>query len=127
MSTNTTTAKAPKMTKRDYYNAIMKKYPLTEDEKKFVLHEIELLDKKNSADKKPSKEQIANQTASSALLAWMEIGKVYTIGDMIKSCPTCEGLSNPKVTALLRPLLTVNGGTVERTEEKRKVYFTRLS
>ena len=76
-------------------------------------------------DKKPSKEQVANATASASLLDWMEINKVYTIGDLIKSCPVCEGLSNPKVTALLRPLLKVNGGTVERTEEKRKVYFTR--
>ena len=124
MTTNTT---AKKPTKRDYFNAILSKYPLTEDEQKFVKHEIELLDKKNSADKKPSKEQIANATASANLLEWMEVNKVYTIGDLIKSCPACEGLSNPKVTALLRPNLTINGGTIERTEEKRKVYFTRLA
>lgn len=124
MTTNTTSKKP---TKRDYFNAILSKYPLTEDEQKFVKHEIELLDKKNSADKKPSKDQIANATASANLLEWMEIGKAYTIGDLIKNCPVCEGLSNPKVTALLRPLLPVNGGTVERTEEKRKVYFTRLA
>jgi hypothetical protein len=30
-----------------------------------------------------------------------------------------------KVTALLRPLK--DNGSVERTEEKRKVYFTRLA
>ena len=122
MTTNTT---PKKFTKRDYYNAILSKYPLTEDEKKFVLHEIELLDKKNSADKKPSKEQVANATASASLLDWMEVGKAYTIGDLIKSCPVCEGLSNPKVTALLRPLK--DNGSVVRTEEKRKVYFTRLA
>ena len=115
-----------KMTKREMYVQI-KSHLTDEDEIKFIDHEIELLDKKNSADKKPSKEQVANATASASLLDWMEIGKAYTIGDMIKSCPVCEGLSNPKVTALLRPLLTVNGGTVERTEEKRKVYFTRLA
>jgi hypothetical protein len=123
MTTNTT--KAPKMTKRDYYNNIKNKYPLTEDEVKFIDHEIELLDKKNSADKKPSKEQVANATASASLLDWMEVGKAYTIGDMIKSCPVCEGLSNPKVTALLRPLK--DNGSVVRTEEKRKVYFTRVA
>jgi hypothetical protein len=123
MTTNTT--KAPKMTKRDYFNAIKNKYPLTEDEVKFIDHEIELLDKKNSADKKPSKEQVANATASASLLEWMEVGKAYTIGDMIKSCPVCEGLSNPKVTALLRPLK--DNGSVVRTEEKRKVYFTRVA
>lgn len=123
MTTNTT--KAPKMTKRDYFNNIKNKYPLTEDEVKFIDHEIELLDKKNSADKKPSKEQVANATASASLLDWMEVGKAYTIGDMIKSCPICEGLSNPKVTALLRPLK--DNGSVVRTEEKRKVYFTRVA
>ena len=121
----TTTTTPKKMTKRDYYNGFLSKYPLTEDEKKFVLHEIELLDKKNSADKKPSKEQVANATASASLLDWMEVGKAYTIGDMIKSCPVCEGLSNPKVTALLRPLK--DNGSVVRTEEKRKVYFTRVA
>lgn len=123
MTTNTT--KAPKMTKRDYFNSIKNKYPLTEDEIKFIDHEIELLDKKNSSDKKPSKEQVANATASASLLDWMEIGKAYTIGDLIKSCPVCEGLSNPKVTALLRPLK--DNGSVVRTEEKRKVYFTRVA
>lgn len=123
MTTNIT--KAPKMTKRDYFNSIKSKYPLTEDEVKFIDHEIELLDKKNSADKKPSKEQVANATASASLLDWMEIGKAYTIGDLIKSCPVCEGLSNPKVTALLRPLK--DNGSVVRTEEKRKVYFTRVA
>ena len=123
MTNSTSSVRKP--TKRDYFNGILSKYPLTEKEREFILHELELLDKKNSADKKPSKEQIANATASANLLEWMEIGKAYTISDLIKSCPVCEGLSNPKVTALLRPLK--DNGSVERTEEKRKVYFTRLA
>lgn len=122
MTTNTTSKKP---TKKQTFNAIIAQYPLSEEHKAFLNHEIELLDKKNSADKKPSKEQVANATASANLLEWMEIGKAYTIGDLIKNCPVCEGLSNPKVTALLRPLK--DNGSVERTEEKRKVYFTRLA
>ena len=122
MTTNTTSKKP---TKKQTFNEIISTYNLSEEHKSFLLHEIELLDKKNSADKKPSKEQVANATASANLLEWMEIGKAYTIGDLIKNCPVCEGLSNPKVTALLRPLK--DNGSVERTEEKRKVYFTRLA
>lgn len=121
----TTTTATKKPTKKQTFNEIISTYNLSEEHKSFLLHEIELLEKKNSADKKPSKEQVANATASASLLDWMEVGKAYTIGDLIKSCPVCEGLSNPKVTALLRPLK--DNGSVVRTEEKRKVYFTRLA
>ena len=38
-----TMANTTKMTKRDYFKAIMEKYPLTAEEKAFVEHELELL------------------------------------------------------------------------------------
>lgn len=47
-------ANVKKMTKADYFKQIMASYPLTEDEKAFVEHELELLAKKNSAEKKPT-------------------------------------------------------------------------
>ena len=49
-----------KMTKRDYFTAILSKYPLTADEKAFVEHELELLAKKNTSEKKPTAVQVAN-------------------------------------------------------------------
>ena len=40
-----------KMTKREYFTQIMENYNLTEDERNFIKHELELLAKKNSAEK----------------------------------------------------------------------------
>ena len=121
MTTNTT--KAPKMTKRDYFNNIKNKYPLTEDEVKFIDHEIELLDKKNSADKKPTAQQVVNKSTQEAILANMEDGKMYTITDLIKTVPECADMTNQRVSALVRQLVT--DGAVVRIEDKRKAYFKK--
>lgn len=122
MTTNT--SKAPKMTKRDYYNAILSKYPLTEDEQKFINHELELLEKKNSSDKKPTAVQTANMALQTAILDHMEKDKGYTISALIKTVPECAELSNQKVSALVR--LMVDDGKVEKRVEKRVSLFYRV-
>lgn len=111
-----------KMTKADYFRQIMANYPLNEDEKAFVEHELELLAKKNSAEKKPTAVQVANEGIKGDIVAGMEQGKQYTITDLMKSIPACAELSNQRVSALVRQLVT--DGVVVRTEEKRKAYFS---
>jgi predicted transcriptional regulator len=117
-------ANQKKMTKAGYFKQIMENYPLTEDEKSFVQHELELLAKKNSADKKPTAQQVANDGIKSAIVEGMECGKAYTITDIIKSVPACADLTNQRVSALMRQL--VESGAVVRTEDKRKAYFTKV-
>ena len=50
-------ANTKKMTKKDYFAILKATYPTTADNYdeviKFIDHEMELLEKKNSADKKP--------------------------------------------------------------------------
>lgn len=117
-------ANVKKMTKADYFRQIMASYPLTEDEKTFVEHELELLAKKNSAEKKPTAVQVANEGIKDAILEAMEEGKKYTITDLMKEVEACADLSNQRVSALVRQLVT--DGSVERTEEKRKAYFSKV-
>ena len=117
-------ANVKKMTKADYFRQIMASYPLTEDEKTFVEHELELLAKKNSAEKKPTAVQVANEGIKDAILEAMEEGKKYTITDLMKEVEACAELSNQRVSALVRQLVT--DGSVERTEEKRKAYFSKV-
>ena len=117
-------ANVKKMTKADYFKQIMASYPLTEDEKAFVEHELELLAKKNSAEKKPTAVQVANEGIKDAILEAMEVGKKYTITDLMKEVDACADLSNQRVSALVRQL--VADGSVERTEEKRKAYFSKV-
>ena len=88
----------------------------------FVAHEMELLSKKNSAEKKPTAQQTANAGIQTAILENMEINRLYTITEIIKSVPECADLTNQRVSALIRQL--VDAGKVVRTEDKRKAYFS---
>ena len=90
----------------------------------FIDHELELLAKKNSAEKKPTAQQTANEGIKSAIYEGMESGKKYTITDLIKSIPDCAELTNQRVSNLVRQL--ISEGKVVRTEEKRKAYFSKV-
>ena len=114
-----------KMTKREMFEQIKRNYDLTQAEVDFIDHELELLAKKNSADKKPTKVQVENEGIKAEILEGMEVGKAYTITDLIKEVPAIAELSNQRVSALVRQL--VADGSVTRTEEKRKAYFTKVA
>lgn len=94
--------------------------------------EIELLAKKNSADRKPTAKQIANVGLAKQILEVMEIGKSYTSTEIMKALND-DSLTLPKVTAIIRPMLTVTAkgvvnpdGVIERYEEKGRAYFRKL-
>lgn len=116
-------ANIKKMTKKDYFEQIKAKYNLTAEEVAFIDHEIELLEKKNSADKKPTAQQVANKSTQEAILAYMAEGQMYTITDLIKTVPECADMTNQRVSALVRQLVT--DGAVVRIEDKRKAYFKK--
>ena len=116
---------AKKMTKREMFEMIKANHNLSADEIAFIDHELELLAKKNSAEKKPTAVQVANEGIKADILDGMEIGKKYTITDLMKEIPACAELSNQRVSALVRQLVT--DGSVERTEEKRKAYFSKVA
>ena len=118
-------ANTKKMTKREMFEMIKANHNLSADEIAFIDHELELLAKKNSAEKKPTAVQVANEGIKADILDGMEIGKKYTITDLMKEIPACAELSNQRVSALVRQLVT--DGSVERTEEKRKAYFSKVA
>ena len=113
-----------KMTKRDYFTAILNKYDLTADEKSFIEHELELLAKKNSSEKKPTAQQVANEGLKSVILNVLtENGGLMTITDIQKSSAELADLSNQRISAIVRQMV---GITVERVEDKRKAYFKAM-
>lgn len=115
-----------KLTKRDHFNALLTIPAVAENEAltEFVKHELELLDRKNSGEKKPTATQMANEVLKDDILACMEDGRLYTISEMIKEFPCCADLSTPKVSAVIR--LLKDEGKVERTEDKRKALFRKV-
>ena len=118
-------ANVKKMTKAQMFAQIKANHNLSADEIAFIDHELELLAKKNSAEKKPTAQQVANAGVADAILAAMEDGKLYTITDLIKQVPECADLTNQRVSAIVRGLK--DAGKVERIEEKRKAYFRKIA
>jgi hypothetical protein len=118
---NTTTRKP---TKRDHFTTLLGLSEVQANPKlvEFITHEMELLEKKNAADKKPTAQQTANDAIKVAIVTAMERGKRYTITDLIKNVPECADLTNQRVSALVRQL--VDNHTLERIEDKRKAYFS---
>ena len=120
MANNTTSTKLTKAQKF----AMLRAIPAVADNAmlvEFIDHEVELLTKKNSADKKPTAQQTANEAIKSAIVEAMEANHLYTVTEIQKSVAECADLSNQRVSAIVRQL--VANGEVERIEDKRKAYF----
>ena len=115
-----------KPTKRDRFNALLAIPAVAEDAElvEFINHEIELLDKKNTAERKPTAKQVENAGFKADILAWMEPDTKYLSADVAKGVPSiiAAGITPNRVTAMLTQL--VNDGAVIRTEDKRKSYYS---
>ena len=116
-----------KLTKRDHFTALLnlsevKSNPTLVD---FIEHELELLAKKNSAEKKPTAVQVANEGIKDAIYDAMQENRLYTITEIIKEVAECADLTNQRVSALIRQMK--DDGKVKRIEEKRKAYFRKIA
>ena len=116
-------ANEKKMTKAQMFAQIKANHNLSADEVAFIDHELELLAKKNSAEKKPTAQQTANAEIANAIVAHLsaEPNRLFTITEIIKEVPECADLTNQRVSAIVRGLK--DEGKVERIEEKRKAFF----
>ena len=112
-----------KITKRERFNSLLSLSEVQADAGlvAFIEHEIELLDKKNSADKKPTAKQSENEVIKDAIVEGMEENRLYTVTEIIKEVAECNELTNQRVSALLRQL--ISEGKVVKTVDKRKSYF----
>ena len=103
-----------------------------EELKAFVKREIELLNKKAESRKAgTTKKAKENNAITELILAELEkIGKT-TITNLLKEsqvladyiCEDGKCLSNQRISALLKPLYVGENPVVERTVEKKNVYF----
>lgn len=111
-----------KMTKRDYFNAIkaIDEVAANADMVAFIDHEIELLDKKAS-NKKATKTQAENVGIKAEILSVLT-SEGATVTDIQSKSEMLGGLSNQRVSALLRQL--VESGEVVKTIDKKKSYFS---
>lgn len=118
-----------KMTKRDHFNTLLSIADVANNQTlvDFINHELELLAKKNAAEKKPTAVQIANDGIKTAIFDGMEENRLYTITELIKEIPACNDLTNQRVSALVRQMYDCANPCIERVEEKRKAYFRKIA
>ena len=112
-----------KMTKREMYESLLAKYGFTTEEKDFINHELELLAKKNvnkSGEKKLTAKQKENETFKAEILAVIA-NTPHTVSEILKAGNFPEDMTNQRISALLKQMLTDN--KVVRTEKDRKAYF----
>ena len=89
---------------------------------KVMEHELELLEKKNSGDRKPTETQIANEGIKSVIVALLTEKGRMTISEMQKANTELAPLSTSKITSLVGQL--IKSDLIVRTEDKRKAYFS---
>ena len=111
-----------KPTKKQMFEGLLAMPNLSAEQKEFINHELELLSKKNSGEKKPTATQIANEALKVAMVEGMEANRLYTITELIKEIPALAGLTNQKVSPLANQL--VEEGKLTKTTEKRRSYFS---
>lgn len=109
-----------KLTKRDYFTRILS-YAREED-KAFLEHELELLDRKNAKPAKPTKKQAENAVMAEAIHGAMEPGKGYTASDIFAMFPELGSVQ--KASALITQMR--KNLTVTREVVKGKAYFYRV-
>lgn len=114
-----------KMTKREKFEMLSKLSEVQSNEilRDFIAHEMELLEKKSNAPKKPTSAQIANEAIKTAIVEFLSNGEKFTIGELMKFVPDLpETMTPQRLTALVTQLKNEN--KVVRTEDKRKAYFS---
>lgn len=116
-----------KMTKRNYFEIIKASFPMENEHFNEVMNfcdrELDLLTRKN-ASKKATATQEANGKLADAIAAYLaeRRDEKFTISTLIADVEELAGLSNQKVTGVMRILLA--DGRAEKVVEKRVTYFT---
>lgn len=125
MSTSATSSAVRKPTIREDFLYVLSKVEGDERATAFLEGRIAQLDKKNSADRKPTANQVENEGFKQDILKWMEADHLYTSAEIVKGVPTLvEADVKPnRVVALLTQLK--NAGQVVTTVDKRKTYYSR--
>ena len=90
----------------------------------FIDNELDLLQKKNSGEHKPTAKQVENESYKEMILNYLStMSEPVSCGQILKSVPEFAGMEwgTQKISALVRQLMSV--GKVERVVEKGRALF----
>lgn len=107
------------MTKREMFTAIMEKVQDNAEMVAFLEHEIELVSRKRTGSSKPTKRQTENEGIKARILEIVS-DEGMTAGEVVAALDI-EGMTNQRVSALLRQLVLT--GQVRKETVKGKSLF----
>ena len=114
-----------KKTKREMYNEILAVTAVAENPEMvdFINHQIELLDNRKDAPKKPTEKQVQNEACRAEILVFLtDADKPMNITDIQNGVPSITGFSNQRISRLLSALVDADKLTKEYI--KGRPYFT---
>lgn len=116
-----------KMTKKDWFATIRAMVEGSGNEREdeilaFIDHEVELLEKKSSKSGQTKTQKENVEVVAKIENALREVGKAVTITELQTASEEMGAYSNQKLSALLKQMMSK--GTVVRTEDKKKAYFS---
>lgn len=116
--------KVKKLTKKDRFNQLLAIPAVQADTEMvaFIEHEIELLSRKSTSEKKPTQRQVQGEGMKQAIINFMEPNVLYSGSDLLRQVEELDGESNQRVASLMKQLMEKEG-MVERITEKGKVYW----
>lgn len=115
------------MTKREMFTAMLAIPAIADNAEmtEFINHEIELLVKKSSAERKPTKVQLENETFKTAILNYLTgVGTAKCIKELQAEISEISELSNQRVTHLMTAL--VNSGKVIKEYVKKTPFYSAI-
>ena len=117
--TNTTNTKT---TNKSALTYILEHYDLPADVAEKVQGMLAQLEKRSSAERKPSARQLENGALKQSILDAMEVNRLYSVGEMIKEFTFFPTDITPQRVSALMSQLVVDRKVI-REVDKRKVYF----
>lgn len=88
----------------------------------FASHEIELLEKKATTPRKPTANQIENESLSAEIVTYLtKVDTLKSIKEMQEEVPSLSALSNQRISHILSAL--VNAGKLEKSYVKKTPFF----
>lgn len=111
------------MTKREMFNEILAVVADNAEMVEFINHEIELLNRKSSAVRKPTKNQLENETFKTEIVDYLKDADApKTIKELQTEMPSLAGLTNQRITHMLTDLF--KSGTLKKNYVKKTPYYS---
>ena len=111
------------MTKREMFNEILTVVADNAEMVEFINHEIELLNRKSSAVRKPTKNQLENETFKTEIVDYLKGADApKTIKELQTAIPSLADLTNQRITHLLTDLVKTE--TLTKNYVKKTPYYS---